>query len=117
MTITLVVGIVGLLLTLPQFTSMLQMLIFIGMINAAFIYPITLGLFWRRLSPVAALCAGLLSPAVGYTVYFTVGSLQGIVASGWVSLILCIGLSLIFRTSYDWSILHNYGRHEVEEGQ
>jgi Na+/proline symporter len=115
--ITLVVGIVGLLLTLPQFTSMLQMLIFIGVINAAFIYPITLGLFWRRLSPVAALCAGLASPAVGYTVYFTVGSLQGIVASGWTSLILCVGLSLVFRSSYDWSILYNYGRREVEEDQ
>lgn len=105
--ITLVVGIVGLLLTLPQFTSMLQMLIFIGVINAAFIYPITLGLFWRRLTPLAALCAGIISPLVGYTVYFTVGSLQGIIASGWVSLILCIGLSLISRSSYDWSILYN----------
>lgn len=59
----------------------------------------------------------LASPAVGYIVYFTVGSLQGIVASGWTSLILCVGLSLVFRSSYDWSILHNYGRREVEEDQ
>lgn len=111
--ITVAVGIVGLLLTLPQFTSMLQMLIFIGVINAAFIYPIALGLFWRRMTPFAALCAGVAAPIVGYTVYFTVGSLQGIVASGWVSLLLCIGLSLVSRASYDWSILHNYGRHEA----
>ena len=111
--ITVVVGVVALLLTLPQFTSMLQMLIFIGVINAAFIYPITLGLFWRRMTSTAALLAGVVSPAVGYVVYFTVGSLQGIVASGWVSLLLCVGVSLAARQSFDWSILHNYGRRGV----
>jgi urea-proton symporter len=109
--ITVIVGIIALLLTLPQFTTMLQMLIFIGVINAAFIYPIALGLFWRRMTSTAALLAGVISPIVGYIVYFTVGSIQGIVASGWVSLILCVGLSLFSRTSYDWTILHNYGRH------
>ena len=112
--ITVVVGIIGLLLTLPQFTSMLQMLIFIGVINAAFIYPITLGLFWKRMTRTAALLAGLVSPVVGYIVYFTVGSLQGIVASGWVSLLLCVGVSLVTRESYDWRILQNYGRHRGE---
>lgn len=115
--ITVVVGIIGLLLTLPQFTSMLQMLIFIGVINAAFIYPIALGLFWRRVTPTAALAAGIVSPIVGYVVYFTVGSIQGIIASGWVSLVLCVGLSLASRTSYDWSILHNYGRRELGDAE
>ena len=115
--ITVVVGMVALLLTLPQFTSMLQMLIFIGVINAAFIYPITLGLFWRRMTSTAALLAGVVSPAVGYVVYFTVGSLQGIVASGWVSLLLCVGVSLAARQSFDWSILHNYGRREVGDAE
>ena len=115
--ITVVVGVVGLLLTLPQFTSMLQMLIFIGVINAAFIYPITLGLFWRRMTSTAALLAGVVSPVVGYTVYFTVGSLQGIVASGWVSLLLCVGVSLATRQSFDWGILHNYGRREVGDSE
>ena len=110
-------GVVGLLLTLPQFTSMLQMLIFIGVINAAFIYPITLGLFWRRMTPTAALLAGVVSPIVGYIVYFAVGSLQGIVASGWVSLLLCVGVSLASRQSFDWGILHNYGRREVGDSE
>jgi Na+/proline symporter len=111
--ITVAVGIVGLLLTLPRFASMLQMLIILGVINAAFLYPIALGLFWRRLTPSAALAAALVSPVVGYVVYFTVGPLQGVVASGWVSLILCVGMSLFSRTSYDWSILHGYGKHKT----
>lgn len=115
--ITVIIGIIGLLLTLPQFTSMLQMLIFIGVINAAFIYPIALGLFWRRVTPTAALAAGIVSPIVGYVVYFTVGPIQGIIASGWVSLVLCVGLSLASRTPYDWSILHDYGRREVGEAE
>ena len=115
--ITVVIGVIGLLLTLPQFTSMLQMLIFIGVINAAFIYPIALGLFWRRVTPAAALAAGVVSPIVGYIVYFTVGPIQGIIASGWVSLVLCVGLSLASRTEYDWSILHNYGRRETGEAE
>jgi Na+/proline symporter len=115
--ITVVVGVLALLLTLPQFTSMLQMLIFIGVINAAFIYPITLGLFWRRMTPTAALLAGVVSPVVGYFVYFTVGSLQGIVVSGWVSLLLCVGVSLAARQSFDWSILHHYGRRGVGDAE
>ena len=115
--ITVVVGVLALLLTLPQFTSMLQMLIFIGVINAAFIYPITLGLFWRRMTPTAALLAGVVSPVVGYIVYFTVGSLQGIVASGWVSLLLCVGVSLAARQSFDWSILYHYGRREIGDAE
>ncbi len=115
--ITVIVGVIALLLTLPQFTSMLQMLIFIGVINAAFIYPIALGLFWRRMTSTAALCAGIVSPIVGYVVYFTVGPIQGIIASGWVSLVLCLGLSLMTRSSYDWSILHNYGRRGAGEAE
>lgn len=115
--ITLTVGVIGLLITLPQITSMLQLLIFLGVINAAFIYPIALGLFWRRMTSTAALSAGLAATAVGYTVYFTGGDLQGIVASGWVSIVLCVGVSLLSREYFDWEILRNYGKHRTGDKQ
>lgn len=115
--ITLIVGVVALLLTLPQITSMLQMLIFLGVINAAFIYPVALGLFWRRMTSTAAFCAGIFGTVIGYVVYFAVGDLQGIVTGGWVSLVLCVGLSLMSDKTYDWSILHNFGRPEKGESR
>ena len=55
----------------------------------------------------------MVSPIFGYVVYFTVGPMQGIIASGWVSLVQCVGLGLASRPSYDRSILHDYGKREV----
>ena len=70
-------------------------------------------LIWRRMTSTTALLVGIVAPIVGYMGYFTVGSLQGVVASGLVSLLLCVGVSLTARQSFDWSILHDYGRREM----
>lgn len=113
--ISIVVGVIALLLTLPRFLTMLQMLIFLGVINAAFVYPIALGLFWKRMTSTAAFWASILAPLAGYYVYYTVGPIQGVIVSGWVSFALSIGISLVTSGSFDWSILHNYGKQRVGE--
>lgn len=113
--ISIVVGIIALLLTLPRFLTMLQMLIFLGVINAAFVYPIALGLFWKRMTATAAFWASILAPLAGYYVYYAVGPIQGVIVSGWVSFALSIGISLVRSGSFDWSILHNYGKQRVGE--
>lgn len=80
--LTVAVGILGLLLGLPQILTMLQMLIFLGVINAAFLFPIIAGLWWEKTNPQAVLIAVIASTVIGYTIYFTVGDLQGVIASG-----------------------------------
>jgi Na+/pantothenate symporter len=61
------------------------MLIFLGVINGAFIFPIVLGLFWKKMNKNAAFWAVILASSIGYYIYYTIGALQGVVASGWIS--------------------------------
>lgn len=107
--LTIVVGILGLLLSLPQILTMLQMLIFLGVINAAFLFPIIAGLWWEKTNPQAVLIAVVTATVVGYTIYFTVGDLQGVIASGWVSFILTYGISLLRPGEFEWQKLRDVG--------
>ncbi|MCM3585025.1 hypothetical protein M3182_04600 [Mesobacillus maritimus] len=110
---TVVIGIVAMLFSLPQLTSMLQMLMFLGVVNAAFIFPIMYGLFWKRLNTNMSFAAAILAIIVGYSVYYTVGDMQGIISSGWVSFLVCWVGSLIKPANFDWEILRRVG---LEEG-
>ena len=110
--LTALVGVIGLLLTLPRFLSMLQMLIFLGVINGAFLFPIMLGLFWRRMSTEGAFWATILATVIGYYVYFTVGPLQAVVASGWVSCLVSVAWSLIKPGDFNWQTLVEAGRRK-----
>ena len=112
--LTVVVGIVGFVLSLPRILTMLQMLIFLGVINAAFIFPIVAGLWWEKTNPNGVLAAVVVATIGGYWVYFTVGSLQGIVASGWLSFVITYGSSLIRPESFDWRKLREAGRRTEE---
>lgn len=107
--LTIAVGIVGMIFSLPQILTMLQMLIFLGVINAAFLFPIVLGLWWKKTSSEAVFVAVLLATIIGYYVYFTVGSLQGIVASGWVSFVVTVVGSFIRPDDFNWRRLRDAG--------
>lgn len=108
--LTIIVGVLGLLLSLPQILTMLQMLIFLGVINAAFLFPIIAGLWWEKASPQAVLIAATAATVVGYAVYFTIGDLQGVIASGWVSFILTFGISLLRPDEFEWQNLRDVGK-------
>lgn len=107
--LTLLIGFLGLLVSLPKFTSMLQMLIFLGVVNAALIFPIAFGLFWRKLNIHASFFAAVLAIILGYYVYFTIGDLQGVVVSGWVSFLVCWIWSLISPSEFNWKSLEKAG--------
>ncbi|SFE55956.1 sodium:solute symporter family transporter [Alteribacillus iranensis] len=109
---TLVIGVVALLFSLPQLTSMLQMLLFLGVVNAAFIFPITFGLFWKKLNVNVTFTASVVAIAVGYVVYFTIGDLQGIVTSGWLSFLICWIGSLLMPANFNWKTLKDAGKEE-----
>lgn len=114
--LTIVVGIAGLILSLPKILTMLQMLIFLGVINAAFIFPIVLGLWWEKTNRNGVFVAVVVSTLVGYYVYFTIGNLQGIVASGWLSFLITAGSSLLSPQEFDWRKLQRAGRTQPEGG-
>ena len=111
---TVAIGIIALVLSLPQFLTMLQMLIFLGVINAAFVFPIVFGLFWHKLGSAGAFAAPLLAIAAGYIVYFTVGSLQAIVVSGWLSFAVCFASAHVRPSAFDWDRLRRVGTTSVE---
>lgn len=106
--ITIIVGVISYFLTLPRFLSMLQMLIFLGVINGAFIFPIVLGLFWKKMNKNAAFWAVILASSIGYYIYYTIGALQGVVASGWISFLVSLIYSLACPEDYNWHKLINF---------
>ncbi|WP_174729218.1 sodium:solute symporter family transporter [Mesobacillus harenae] len=107
--LTVVIGILALLISLPKFLTMLQMLIFLGVINAAFVFPIIYGLFWKKLNANVAFAAAVLAVIGGYLAYFTVGDLQGVVTSGWISFLVCWIGSLVKPANYNWERLYQVG--------
>ncbi len=108
--LTIAIGILALVLSLPKMLTMLQMLIFLGVINAAFVFPIIYGLFWKKLHSNTSFLAAILAIIFGYIVYYTVGSLQGVVASGWISFLVCWIGSIVKPADYDWEILRKVGK-------
>ncbi len=109
---TVVIGVIGLVMSLPQLLTMLQMLIFLGVINAAFVFPIVFGLFWKKIGSNAAFAATVLAVVGGYVTYFAVGGLQGVVVSGWISFLVCWGWSVARPQRFEWSRLYRVGLEE-----
>ncbi len=107
---TVIIGVVALLLSLPKLLSMLQMLVFCGVINGAFIFPIILGLFWKKLNKNAAFYSTIAAVVLGYVGYFVLGSFPGIIISGYVSLIGCVVGSWIKPGDFDFKKLLSAGK-------
>src|SRR5690606_23638626 len=108
--LTVIIGILAMLISLPKFLTMLHMLIFLGVINAAFVFPIIYGLFWKKLNPNVSFWAAVLAVIGGYITYYTVGDLQGVVTSGWISFLVCWVGSLVKPANYDWEKLYQVGK-------
>ena len=106
---TVVLGVVAMILSMPRLLTMMEMMFFLGVINAAYIYPIALGIFWRKLNPNVVFLAVIAAVVVGYISAFTIGPLEGVVVSGWVSLTVCFIGSKIKPEEFDWNILKKIG--------
>ncbi|SEI90433.1 Na+/proline symporter [Bhargavaea ginsengi] len=112
--LTIAIGVLGLLVSLPKITSMLQMLFFLGVVNAALIFPIMYGLFWKKLNPNMSFVAAISAIITGYIVYYSVGSLQGVVVSGYVSFLVCWVGSMLKPDNFDWKRLELAGVGQEE---
>src|SRR5699024_6582717 len=107
--LTVGIGILGLILSIPRISTMLELLIFLGVINAAFLFPIIYGLFWKKLRATTTFWAAVLATIGGYFIYFQVGALQGVVTSAWISFLVCWVGSLVYPGNFDWKILRKVG--------
>lgn len=115
--LTIAVGLVGFVLSLPRILTMLQMLVFLGVINIAFVFPIVAGLWWAKTNSNVVFAAALVAITVGYYAYFTIGSLQAIVVSGWLSFVITYGGSLIWPSRFDWQRLQRVGQDVTQAGE
>lgn len=107
--LTLVVGLVAMVMSLPKLLSMLQMLVFFGVINGAYIFPITFGLFWKKLNNHAAFWSAVLAMVLGFIAYYRIGAFEGLLVSAYTSLIICLVGSWIKPAQFDWNTLQNIG--------
>ncbi|MFD1633106.1 sodium:solute symporter family transporter [Haloplanus ruber] len=113
---TLLVGVLGLLFSLPRILTMLQMLFFLGVINVAFVFPIVAGLWWEKANPQVVFVATTTATIVGYAAYFTIGANQGIILSGWISCVITYGGSYLWPKDFDWGKLQRVGQDVTAGG-
>lgn len=78
-----------LLITIIRPSSLIDVLIWLGVINAAFLGPFLVGALGRRLTSKGATTVVSLSLAVGYGTYFYHSPFVGVILSGVISLVLC----------------------------
>lgn len=69
-------------------TSLIDVIIWLGVINAAFLGPFLVGVCGRRLTSAGATVAALLSLGLGYGLY-NISPWYGVISSGLCSLVLC----------------------------
>lgn len=111
--IVIVLGVIAILVCLPKVLTMLQVLILMGVVNAAFIFPITFGLFWDKVNRNAAFIAVIVAVVAGYYVYFTIGPFQGIFTAGWLSFLITLIGTLVAPQRFDWNELAEIHKEEV----
>lgn len=97
-TLTVLIGITVFSICLTQQLSMIHTLTFLGVMNAAFIAPIAIGLFTVKLTDGCVATAILSSIAVGYAVFYTYGPALGIACSFGMGSLVC-GTFYLFRIS------------------
>lgn len=85
-----------------DYVSLVTLVFFV---KAALIFPLGLAIFWRRMTATAFVVSLVSAIAVGVPLRQTVGELWGIVALEGLSLLAAVGISLLSRSSFDFSTL------------
>lgn len=103
--ITLFIAALVFLVCLWKPFSLIGTLAFLGVLNAAFIMPIVLGLFTGRLQGSGTFLAAFSAIFIGYVVYFKVNPSIGILVSFTVSLFVCLLQMWLSPARFDWNEL------------
>lgn len=121
---TIAAGIITIIVAWPEPMSLLSLLVLLGVINAAYIIPITLGLFWSKTNRHAGFWGALLGSIIGLFIYgnggFDLifvkipivhlgwgGPYPGVVTAGVISLAITLIWSWVQPESYNFARLRH----------
>ncbi|WP_047151832.1 sodium:solute symporter family transporter [Aneurinibacillus tyrosinisolvens] len=127
--VTVLAAVIAIAVAWSKPNSMMGLLLLLGVINAAYIFPITLGLFWSKTNRHGAFLGALLGSIIGLFIYgnggfdliFTKiqittiswgGAFQGIIVGGLISLLFTVGVSLIQPERFNFRRLRNFESKE-----
>jgi Na+/proline symporter len=94
--ITIILGLLAMLLSMQHAFSMLEWIMFFGIVNAAFIFPTMASIVSSYLSGKMVISIIVASIIIGFFVYFKIGFIEGTVSSGLTSALLTITLQSLF---------------------
>lgn len=129
---TVAAGIITIIAAWPKPLTMLTLLILMGVINAAYIIPVTLGLFWSKTNRNGAFWGALLGSIIGLFIYgdgsfelifITIpimklgwgGAYAGVIAGGLISLIITVTWSLVKPEAFNFAKFRKLNTQETQQ--
>ncbi|WP_444993918.1 sodium:solute symporter family protein [Aliikangiella sp. IMCC44359] len=100
-------GVFTWLLCLPKLATLGELLNFTGAFVASTIWPIVFGLYYKRLSGIAAGLAMFLGTTFGLIAYFTIGFYVAALVSCLFSLLICLFGMYFKNINFEWSRLND----------
>lgn len=98
-------GILAWLLCLPKVSTLASLLYFMGAFVASAIWPIVLGIYYRRANGLTAALAMLLGTLSGLFAYFSIGFYVAALVSCAVSLVVMITGSVLVNARFDFDTI------------
>ena len=103
--VVLGLGAVTWIACLPRIGTLATVLFFAGPLVASTIWPILMGLFSERASPLGAVLAMGVGTIAGLVVYFVVGWYAGSLAAAVVSFVITVVAARVSPDRFDWALL------------
>ncbi len=99
------VGAITWAVCLPKVGTLASVLFFAGPLVGSTIWPIIVGLFWKKANPTGAVLAMALGSAVGLLAYVEIGWYSATLIGTGVSFLTTVGSSLLAPREFEWAVL------------
>lgn len=106
-TAILLLGIAAWLLCLPRISNLAAVLHFSGALVASMIWPIVLGIYWKKANRTAILWAMILGSLFGLIAYFWIGFYTSALIGTFVSMLVSILGSIYKNENFEWKEINN----------
>jgi urea-proton symporter len=98
----LLLGIFAWLICLPRISNLASILHFSGALVASMIWPIILGIYWKKANRNAIFSSMLAGSAIGLTSYFLIGFYTAAMVGTAVSMCVAVFGSFFFPENFSW---------------
>jgi len=105
-TVVLGIAVVGLVWNKPL--TVQTLLVLFGIVTGAYIFPVTMGLYWRRTNEMGAFLGVAAAVAVGAFVYYGLDRAylyQAVILSAVVGFVVILAFTLVRPREFDWRAL------------